>query len=297
MMGTSLTYQLVICGITILSLAPVAALQEGWTCKKPCEQGNYKAQVWLRNKNAAPLCAWRPSANRKVFVIGLPKSGTLTVQVYLRSKGLNVVHHHVAESHLYLGAAICENKAAARPLMHGLLQYDGLTEMNVLRECGRHGKCRQNCWPQIDLLEQIHAEHPDSLFIINVRKAEDFARSVQKWRNLSTKLFHNPPAGLRIGRSKIRNSISTESLVQFYEHHYRKVRQTCTQRGMWCVEVNIDDESGGFNKLADVLGCPHSGNPWTHNSSGPDNKPGLKSSRDNANSTKVLEECSCFHDP
>ncbi|MEC3860537.1 hypothetical protein VK792_04520 [Mesobacterium sp. TK19101] len=129
-----------------------------------------------------------------IINLGLPKSGTTTLDQALQSAGLKVADHKMRREDA--AAPDLAGRPIARllydgyfqtgdPLTH-LGQYDALGEISILRP-------NLSLWPQMDwgLLSAIRAHHPDTLFVATRRPAAAISDSMMRWRNLGTQRIPN----------------------------------------------------------------------------------------------------------
>ncbi|MCP4244373.1 MAG: zinc finger CCCH domain-containing protein [bacterium] len=123
-----------------------------------------------------------------VFVIGMPKCGTTSLDKALRQAGWKPVHWRAAVggeeklvSKLVL-QALCENRNPFAYLPEGtnaITQMDGLEWVqNAQKEWVVEGG-----FPQLSHLEElVHAADPTSLFILNTRDRKEWICSLRKWK-------------------------------------------------------------------------------------------------------------------
>lgn len=129
-----------------------------------------------------------------IINLGLPKSGTTTLDMALRKAGLKVAEHKIRRTDT-------DNKTiagtpVARQLYEGYFKqgdplarlgmFDALAEISILRP-------NMSLWPQCDfgLLQAIRTLHPDTRFVATWRPPEDIANSMMRWRNLGSQRIPN----------------------------------------------------------------------------------------------------------
>lgn len=150
----------------------------------------------------------------KAFVVGFPKSGTMTLQTALTRSRIRSAHWHVPAG--YVGQIIYENHFQRRPLLAGLEDFEAITQADV---CIPHEG--RNFWPQLDLaiLHKVRREYPACTFLLNLRDPHGIARSIAGWGNLQERITRSDIPGLPAGFGA-----SEAQLVDWIETHYAAVR-------------------------------------------------------------------------
>ncbi|MEM7057286.1 MAG: hypothetical protein AAF557_06850 [Pseudomonadota bacterium] len=87
----------------------------------------------------------------------------------LRGNGIRCVQYQADDSNTVLGTAIAANLSAGRPLMAGLQRYSAFLDMSIVTPEFVFEGCR--------LFWQMHAEYPNSYFILNTRPIENWIDS------------------------------------------------------------------------------------------------------------------------
>ena len=138
-----------------------------------------------------------------VLNMGMPKCGSSTLYEFFGCIGFSATHWNYGTETF---EALCMRDAANAGLpvlstcAHGT---DALTQLDITYPFGFErdfaskqkqqlsqahflsNKLRDDCFfPQLSLLEEIHAESPDATFVLNFRPVEDWARSIQNWGDM-----------------------------------------------------------------------------------------------------------------
>lgn len=180
----------------------------------------------------------------RVFVVGLPKTGTTTLTEALKRSGYAPAHWRVPEGHV--GAVVDANLRAGRPVFAGLEAYDAITQADVCLPAKG-----LNVWPNLDVavLDRIRAEHPGCVFVLNTRAPEKTIRSIRRWGTLHRRLIRAAVPGLPAGRGR-----TDEELRAWIEAHYAAMRARYGGRPGF-VEFDIEDPAAP-ETLGAALGTP-----------------------------------------
>ena len=108
---------------------------------------------------------------RFIFVIGFNRCGTTSIHMMLKKSGIRCLQYRADDSDTVLGAALAANLSAGRPLLAGLQRFTAFMDMGMATPQIVFEGCR--------LFWQLHAEHPDSYFILNTRPLEHWVDSRQ----------------------------------------------------------------------------------------------------------------------
>lgn len=176
------------------------------------------------------------------IVVGLPKSGTTSVYHYFSCNGISTTHYCCCGSDQtqypcshgrQMSNQIFENLRAGRPLLssiagniHAQLDgelFDNLNEPYFL--------------PQHFHLNELHAAAPDATWILPIRDAAGWKRSVLKWLDMGERLK-------KAYQSHSPNSHLNDFLIEFYDLHTETVRQACRRYHRKCVEIQVDETAG-----------------------------------------------------
>lgn len=106
---------------------------------------------------------------RFIFVIGFNRCGLTSLEILFRESGVRTLHAKTDDADTILGTQMAANLSAGRPLMAGLYRFAAFLDMSVVTPWMVFEGCR--------LFWQLHAEHPDSYFILNTRPVEHWVLS------------------------------------------------------------------------------------------------------------------------
>jgi hypothetical protein len=154
-----------------------------------------------------------------IINLGLPKSGTTTLDHALQSAGLLVADHRIrrdtAPMPEFAGTPVAfqmyEGYFKDGDPLARLRGYDALGEINILRR-------NMSLWPQCDfgLLQTIRVLHPETKFVASYRAPEKISDSMMRWNNLGTQRIPNLQLpGLPAGYGK-----SPEDQIRWITAHY-----------------------------------------------------------------------------
>jgi hypothetical protein len=189
-------------------------------------------------------CGTGRNGAMKVFVVGFPKSGTLTIDRALRSSGLRTAHWKVPEG--FCGELIYRADRAGRDPLWFLRNYDCITEAGVCLP-GR----KLNFWPNLDfpLLGRIRRFHPECLFLLNYRDPAKIAASMQGWADLHARLVKSDIPGLPPGAGG--RQIELENWIK---NHFAACQSRFSNDARF-LELDIEDPDAA-KILSEALGAP-----------------------------------------
>lgn len=165
-----------------------------------------------------------PEARLRVMNLGLPKTGTSTLNRALRRAGMRVADWRIkprqtqntAIHNKHVGNLLYEGYFGTGDPLALLDDFDAITEMSYV-------KFKFTAWPQTDwgLLSAMIDLHPGTKFLLCCRDPLDTARSMLRWNNLGEKrLPLNSIPGLPRGFGK-----TEDELARWIEGHYRFCRR------------------------------------------------------------------------
>jgi hypothetical protein len=139
------------------------------------------------NVNATKeLADWVVSNNLQLSLpilnVGMPKCGSTTLQHFFKCVGFVASHE---ENGFQFKKAVDEGKppiSTTRPHHDAILQMDK-----------NYYKC---AYPQIQFLDEIHAERPNATFVLNFRPIVDWITSARKWHGMAVRWAHCELPGL-----------------------------------------------------------------------------------------------------
>jgi hypothetical protein len=157
----------------------------------------------------------------EIFVIGFPKSGTMTLHTAFRRAGRRSAHWLVPEG--YCGQLIYRDLRAGRNPLDQLGRYHVITQADVCMPGKTHDGEELNFWPQLDfeVIDAIVSHNPTIKFVLNRRSVSDLVRSIDQWGWLRERLTVSEIIGLPRGKGR-----SEGELEAWIEGHYA----ACTDR-------------------------------------------------------------------
>lgn len=186
----------------------------------------------------------------KLFNLGLPKSGTTTVQTAFERAGLKSAHWYVKGMRRHVGRSMYRNYfAGADPLLH-FADFDVITQADFVNR-------QSSFWPQMDLgiLRAVQMHHPDVRFFMITRNTEKLVSSLLRWDDLIERMSITGAPGL-----PAQFAASPPALHRWIEGHYDTTRRLFGSDPGF-VELDIDDPEIQ-DKLSVLVGVPL---PWWGN--------------------------------
>jgi hypothetical protein len=131
----------------------------------------------LLKKNLRPV---KPMS--KVFVIGLPKTGTTSLHEFFKCGGRSSAHWRCVGKRR-CGECIEFNVRRGRPPVQGCGDFDVYAQIDVDAD-GNH-----SCYfPQIDALATLYRHYPRATYILNTRPFDHWNRSIHHWHDMYKRL-------------------------------------------------------------------------------------------------------------
>lgn len=156
------------------------------------------------------------SGQRKVFVLGDSRTGTMSLHQFLTSAGYKSVHYFVKESGVNEGGTkgidASGNEVDNWTLVHRYIENSGFDAFSD--------------YPTRMYFRQLMATYPDAFFILNTRK------DLETWQ-LSMKSF----------MEKFKLKIDLPNLSRIHVQLNEQIRQEAARTGVRFCEICIDDPS------------------------------------------------------
>ena len=217
------------------------------------------------------------AAGAPIFVMGLPKAGTTSLKVYFECGGLKTSHYFCdatgepkrrlastsaeaseATAHTLVdwtrgvpgSCADCiqHNVKAGLPALHGCNGYDAFAQLDLAKVDPHQIDCY---YPQVDAISAIYSEYPDSTFVLNLRPAANWLRSVDNYRGLRGRLIKCDIGGFGRDVGK-----TDAEMLEWYHSHADNVREFARAHpSLKLVEVNIEEPDAG-DVLERAFGIP-----------------------------------------
>jgi hypothetical protein len=223
----------------------------------------------------SPLSSSSPSLPLLALVVGLPKSGTTSIYELFHCSGFQTSHYcccgstqmeypctNPATSQIpghnpnqIMSVKMHSNLQEGRSILSNLGEYsihaqlDGELFFRQQEDVeGRNGRGPRWSYflPQHYHLENLHQAAPNATWILNLRRPEDWARSVLGWLDLAQRLWetdlyyrttlqhqddnknnniNQSPFHEKDSHTKRSHNETMTFLVEFYNHHTETVRQ------------------------------------------------------------------------
>lgn len=197
-----------------------------------------------------------------VFVVGMPKCGTTSLQHALWSAGLNSMHCYAPKpwgeeaADRFVGARMMRAVKAGREPLDYLPGVSVLTQMDCWYFDEEDNPTA--CFPQIELLEKLDESYPDARFIFNTRNTASWLRSVAGYGPLRRILLEARVPGMPLDTCE-----ADDALTRWFEAHSRRVRHRFAGRGPGkYMEFSLEEPDKVIAaRLMDFLGMPVK---WVH---------------------------------
>ncbi|CUK04615.1 hypothetical protein PH7735_02806 [Shimia thalassica] len=187
----------------------------------------------------------------KMINLGLPKSGTTTLQRALETSGVPSAHWAVApvigpanleQLETYVGYRMYRDHFRGLDPLQGLAEFDVITQVDMVSD-------HYSFWPQTDLalLRSIRAHHPECTFLLLRRDPAKVAKSIVGWLDMQARLANTGAPGLPAPFAQ-----DAEYLERWVTSHYTNLR-TWFDNDPKYVEVDIASEEAR-DVLEDCLG-------------------------------------------
>lgn len=173
----------------------------------------------------------------RIVCVGLPKSGTTSIDAYLRHADFDTCHWK------FKGRLCCaiinENIAAGRPALHTLPRCVTQMDATTAECCG---------FPQLDHIDTILSQYPNAIYIHNWRTPADVVRSFDKWGTLSARMA---VYGYRYLDGK--GTLGAQ-LIRFVENAQRRTRRKLARANVTWIDFHVGVDP--VAKLAKQFSAP-----------------------------------------
>jgi Sulfotransferase domain len=206
----------------------------------------------------------RLGQGEKIIVVGMPKSGTSSVTKFFQKQqkqffkrachfgcaipvdanGYGTYNNKTFGR--YLGVCMAEAKEKKLPLIKTCGDYEVIGQMDF----SKANKCYM---PQITMLQELHDEHPDATFILNLRNVHHWTSSVSRWGGMHTRLSRF--CGENVGPKNAKGI----SLRTWYQEHTTRIRQFVADHPTHAlVEIDVESPATG-PRMASIFGLDEQG--------------------------------------
>ncbi len=178
----------------------------------------------------------------KLFNLGLPKSGTTTLQTAFEKAGLRSAHWWVKDQRRHVGRSMYRNYFEGKdPLAH-FVEYDVVTQADFVTR-------NASFWPQMDpaMLRSIREHHPELRFFMLTRDIDKVVSSIMRWDDYIDRMKATGAPGLPGFFAD-----SPAALKKWVENHYANIRLSFADDPGF-VELDIEDPDIQA-KVSDLVG-------------------------------------------
>jgi len=219
------------------------------------------------------------TASPPVFVVGLPKCGTTSLQHALKSAGYGAVHCYApkpwgpAPEDRFVGSLMARAVAEGKPPLALLPGWvNAITQMDCwwLEKGAPSGAVDQPLagghvtdsahviFPQITMLDRLDAAYPGAKFILNIRNSHRWLKSVSSYGSLRHILEEADLPGQPEPHALASVAGSEETLLAWFEAHTARVRAYFVdRRDDSFLEISLEDgDIFTSSKLEQFLGTP-----------------------------------------
>lgn len=188
----------------------------------------------------------------KLLNLGLPKSGTTSLQKALSESGVRTVHWainrknrrpHLGRLESFVGYRMYRDHLKGLDPLQDLAEFDVITQPDMISD-------QYSFWPQMDhaLLRSVRRHHPECTFLLLTRTPEKVARSISNWLDLQERMAKVGLPGLPAPMAR-----EPEALLRWVTNHYDNVRDWFADDPNF-VEIDIEtpDVREQFEKLLGI---------------------------------------------
>lgn len=187
------------------------------------------------------------SSKSRIFVVGLPKAGTTSLDALLKGAGYNSCHQRCIPGRLDVDR-ICTNYRNHLPLLKDFDEFDAFTQLDLLWDCNNAKlSCRINCWPQLTFIRELDEQYPGSKFILNTRNVANHVDSIKRWDRLGDRIDKNPVPFLMHD-----NKTLETRLADWIVSHNNFIRRYFANSERM-IEVDIEDPVSAGRRLSEFL--------------------------------------------
>lgn len=200
----------------------------------------------------APAALGAGQALPPVFVVGLPKCGTTSLQHALESAGFGAVHCYAprpwgpSPEDRFIGPLMLKAVEQGRPPLALLPTWvNAVTQMDCWWVNWEERAPRAVAvFPQMAILEELDRAYPDAKFILNTRDVRRWLQSVNTYGRLREILIEADLPGLPRGVG-----MADSELESWFEEHSARVRrQFAGREGTSLLAVSLEDDDSVIRK-------------------------------------------------
>ncbi len=188
----------------------------------------------------------------KVFCVGPPKSGTVTLHKALTAAGLNCCHGKASLDQppiaIQLWRAFIEGRNPLHYIPRGI---EAIADAHLTRSPGWDNI---TLWPAFSplFLQRFRLCNPETFILLHKRDPEAWLNSVNRWKNLRARLvkadlpFLPPSAGAK-----------DDDMIEWITDHYKRVCDMF-EEDKFFLSINIEDDNAPI-EIGEALGLEL---PW-----------------------------------
>ena len=226
----------------------------------------------------------RPLLPLPVMNVGMPKCGSTTLFSFFQCAGLRATHWQRKTTDF---EGICMRDAANIGLppiatcasnTEAFMQFDVELPMGfAMPMVFDSKKSRDECFfPQLSLLEELHAENPNLTFVINFRPIHDWVQSVRGWRDMMERFrachLPNLPRGYPKDLTDTKDVVDT--MTQFFCSHVQHIRNFAEAHpSIALIELDLYDNDHSRETLSALFPTDrllqHTSKCWSHENRSP----------------------------
>ncbi|KAL3930524.1 MAG: hypothetical protein SGBAC_011729, partial [Bacillariaceae sp.] len=219
----------------------------------------FASKTELENRPRKGLRARKNKASKDeptAIVVGLPKSGTTSVYHYFKCNDFDTTHYcccgstdtqYPCANGNFMSHKLLQNLNEGKSLLHGISG-----EVHAQLDGELFDDTEQPYFlPQHFQLEELHAAAPNAVWVLPLRSAESWKRSVQEWLDMGDRLQKTYEYAHSLqSEATSANILEGDFLINFYNWHTETVRKACRKFKRSCVEVTVDESAGSTLKQA-----------------------------------------------
>ena len=216
-----------------------------------------------------------------VMNMGMPKCGSTTLYEFFKCSGFRATHWQKGTTDF---EGLCMRDAAnvglppiatCGPDVQAFMQFDVEYPFGTNGNFFGSKKKRDECFfPQLSLLEELHAEDPNATFVMNFRPIDDWIRSLANWAPSMLKRFrlcHLPNLPRGFPQNMTDEQDVRDTMSQFFCSHVQHLRNFVKEHPSHAlIELDLYDNQGS----SDIMGTlfPSSNICWGHGNKSPGKK-------------------------
>ena len=215
----------------------------------------------------APGNNWFQAAKlppRPIINVGMPKSGSSSLADFMACGGVKTSHFTCGKHHLsdkMCNTCLEFNHNASKPLLDNCGDFDAWAQIDA--PASAHHSCNGLNYPQITLLDELHAAYPSATFVLPTRPPAHWIESLDNWNtsvaDMEKRETYRPLlANCDLAEAGFPKGVGTTDaeLTDFYNKHTEAVhRFVRAHPSHQLITVDIEHSDAG-KKLSAAVGLP-----------------------------------------